>query len=178
MTTGRNLWACCWNSEGNAESKDFTHNLTLDVGLIWRGSTTVDEWFALRSYGVCLDQRRKKPGVRKGVLEVRGWIGDRNLVPESVRLSMWLHAGTALTCFFSCDYLDPALAWCGLKDSGRGVSLSKFGLWFIVFPTFVLDNLEIFRLRPAHKGKVSSYENQDFNLMLRWSWLRIIMYIS
>ena len=30
----------------------------------------------------------KKPGVRKGVLEVRGWIGDRNRVPESVRLSM------------------------------------------------------------------------------------------
>ncbi|KAF8156675.1 succinate semialdehyde dehydrogenase [Crassisporium funariophilum] len=26
-----------------------------------------------------------------------------------------------------CDYLDPALAWCGVKDSGRGVSLSKFG---------------------------------------------------
>ena len=30
----------------------------------------------------------------------------------------------------SCDYLDPALAWCGVKDSGRGVSLSKFGLLF------------------------------------------------
>lgn len=30
----------------------------------------------------------------------------------------------------SCDYLDPALAWCGVKDSGRGVSLSKFGLFF------------------------------------------------
>lgn len=26
-----------------------------------------------------------------------------------------------------CDYLDPALAWTGLKDSGRGVSLSKYG---------------------------------------------------
>ncbi|KIM43698.1 hypothetical protein M413DRAFT_443608 [Hebeloma cylindrosporum] len=26
-----------------------------------------------------------------------------------------------------CDYLDPALAWCGVKDSGRGVSLSRFG---------------------------------------------------
>ena len=26
-----------------------------------------------------------------------------------------------------CDYLDPALAWTGVKDSGRGVSLSKFG---------------------------------------------------
>ncbi|KAJ2912910.1 hypothetical protein MD484_g7499, partial [Candolleomyces efflorescens] len=26
-----------------------------------------------------------------------------------------------------CDYLDPALSWVGVKDSGRGVSLSKFG---------------------------------------------------
>ena len=26
-----------------------------------------------------------------------------------------------------CDYLDPALAWTGVKDSGRGVSLSRFG---------------------------------------------------
>ncbi|OBZ73198.1 Succinate-semialdehyde dehydrogenase [NADP(+)] [Grifola frondosa] len=26
-----------------------------------------------------------------------------------------------------CDALDPALAWTGVKDSGRGVSLSKFG---------------------------------------------------
>jgi acyl-CoA reductase-like NAD-dependent aldehyde dehydrogenase len=26
-----------------------------------------------------------------------------------------------------CDCLDPALAWTGVKDSGRGVSLSKFG---------------------------------------------------
>jgi acyl-CoA reductase-like NAD-dependent aldehyde dehydrogenase len=27
-----------------------------------------------------------------------------------------------------CDVLDPALAWTGVKDSGRGVSLSKFGM--------------------------------------------------
>jgi len=26
-----------------------------------------------------------------------------------------------------CDYLDPALAWTGVKDSGRGTSLSRFG---------------------------------------------------
>jgi acyl-CoA reductase-like NAD-dependent aldehyde dehydrogenase len=26
-----------------------------------------------------------------------------------------------------CDVLDPALAWTGAKESGRGVSLSKFG---------------------------------------------------
>ena len=27
-----------------------------------------------------------------------------------------------------CDFLDPALSWTGVKDSGRGVSLSKFGV--------------------------------------------------
>jgi acyl-CoA reductase-like NAD-dependent aldehyde dehydrogenase len=26
-----------------------------------------------------------------------------------------------------CDYLDPELAWVGVKDSGRGVSLSRLG---------------------------------------------------
>lgn len=25
------------------------------------------------------------------------------------------------------DYLDPALAWTGFKNSGRGVSLSRYG---------------------------------------------------
>jgi acyl-CoA reductase-like NAD-dependent aldehyde dehydrogenase len=27
-----------------------------------------------------------------------------------------------------CDYLDPALAWTGVKDSGRGCSLSRLGV--------------------------------------------------
>ena len=26
-----------------------------------------------------------------------------------------------------CDYLDPALAWTGVKDTGRGASLSRVG---------------------------------------------------
>ena len=26
-----------------------------------------------------------------------------------------------------CDYLDPALAWTGVKNSGRGCTLSKYG---------------------------------------------------
>jgi acyl-CoA reductase-like NAD-dependent aldehyde dehydrogenase len=32
------------------------------------------------------------------------------------------------TCFVNrCDYLDPALAWTGVKDSGRGCTLSRLG---------------------------------------------------
>ncbi len=35
---------------------------------------------------------------------------------------------TTGTCFINrCDYLDPALAWTGVKKSGRGCSLSTFG---------------------------------------------------
>ncbi|EIN04450.1 succinate semialdehyde dehydrogenase [Punctularia strigosozonata HHB-11173 SS5] len=49
--------------------------------------------------------------------------------PESqaafLRIEEELQAGTIF--LNRCDYLDPALAWTGVKNSGRGVSLSKFG---------------------------------------------------
>ncbi|KAH8799535.1 succinate semialdehyde dehydrogenase [Flagelloscypha sp. PMI_526] len=41
------------------------------------------------------------------------------------RLEGKIEAGTVF--MNRCDFLDPALAWTGVKDSGRGVSLSKFG---------------------------------------------------
>jgi len=33
-----------------------------------------------------------------------------------------------------CDHLDPALAWTGVKDSGRGVSLSTLGFGAVTRP--------------------------------------------
>lgn len=33
-----------------------------------------------------------------------------------------------------CDYLDPALAWTGVKDTGRGVSLSEIGFHMLTQP--------------------------------------------
>lgn len=33
-----------------------------------------------------------------------------------------------------CDYLDPALAWNGIKNSGRGCTLSKFGFHQLTRP--------------------------------------------
>ncbi len=36
-----------------------------------------------------------------------------------------LEAGTVF--MNRCDYLDPALAWTGVKHTGRGITLSKFG---------------------------------------------------
>ena len=33
-----------------------------------------------------------------------------------------------------CDYLDPALAWTGVKDSGRGCALSRVGYEHLTRP--------------------------------------------
>lgn len=33
-----------------------------------------------------------------------------------------------------CDYLDPALAWTGVKDSGRGCTLSRVGYEHLTRP--------------------------------------------
>jgi acyl-CoA reductase-like NAD-dependent aldehyde dehydrogenase len=33
-----------------------------------------------------------------------------------------------------CDYLDPALAWVGVKDSGRGCTLSRIGYEHLTRP--------------------------------------------
>jgi acyl-CoA reductase-like NAD-dependent aldehyde dehydrogenase len=33
-----------------------------------------------------------------------------------------------------CDYLDPELAWTGVKDSGRGCTLSKLGFVYLTRP--------------------------------------------
>ena len=50
------------------------------------------------------------------------WTSD---VEAAVRIGDRVETGT---CFLNrCDYLDPALAWTGVKDSGRGCSLSRLG---------------------------------------------------
>ena len=50
----------------------------------------------------------------------------------AVRLGEGLQTGT----FFQnrCDYLDPALAWVGVKDSGRGCTLSVIGYEHLTRP--------------------------------------------
>lgn len=50
------------------------------------------------------------------------WTTDRE---ETITLGSNLQAGTVF--MNRCDYLDPALAWTGVKNSGRGVTLSKVG---------------------------------------------------
>ena len=44
---------------------------------------------------------------------------------RAVELTPQIEAGTVF--MNRCDYLDPHLAWTGVKDTGCGVSLSRFG---------------------------------------------------
>jgi acyl-CoA reductase-like NAD-dependent aldehyde dehydrogenase len=46
---------------------------------------------------------------------------------ESAALRVGERVETGTVFMNRCDYLDPALAWTGVKDSGRGVTLSRVG---------------------------------------------------
>ncbi|MBI4559385.1 MAG: aldehyde dehydrogenase family protein [Candidatus Hydrogenedentes bacterium] len=50
------------------------------------------------------------------------WTSD---LGRAIRIGEQIDTGT----FYMnrCDYLDPALPWCGVKDTGRGCSLSHYG---------------------------------------------------
>jgi acyl-CoA reductase-like NAD-dependent aldehyde dehydrogenase len=50
------------------------------------------------------------------------WTGD---LAAAERLAPRVEAGTVFAN--RCDYLDPRLAWTGMKESGRGASLGKYG---------------------------------------------------
>lgn len=62
---------------------------------------------------------------------VWGRVPDSSSSDSNDSEEAFLHIADALetgTVFLNrCDFLDPALAWTGVKDSGRGVSLSRFG---------------------------------------------------
>lgn len=57
------------------------------------------------------------------------WTAD---VAAAERIGDALETGTVF--MNRCDYLDPALAWTGVKDSGRGVSLSKLAYHHLTRP--------------------------------------------
>jgi acyl-CoA reductase-like NAD-dependent aldehyde dehydrogenase len=50
------------------------------------------------------------------------WTIDQD---AALRIGEQLETGTVY--MNRCDYLDPALAWVGVKESGRGCTLSRFG---------------------------------------------------
>ncbi len=57
------------------------------------------------------------------------WTRDRD---RAARMATALEFGTVL--MNRCDSLDPALPWTGVKDSGRGVTLSQLGFDFVTRP--------------------------------------------
>ena len=57
------------------------------------------------------------------------WTAD---VAAAERIGDQLETGTVF--MNRCDYLDPALAWTGVKDSGRGVSLSRLAYEHLTRP--------------------------------------------
>jgi acyl-CoA reductase-like NAD-dependent aldehyde dehydrogenase len=57
------------------------------------------------------------------------WTRDEE---AALRLGDRLETGTVF--MNRCDYLDPALAWTGIRDSGRGCSLSRLGYESVTRP--------------------------------------------
>ena len=57
------------------------------------------------------------------------WTRD---LPAADRLAPLVEAGTVF--MNRCDYLDPLLAWTGVKDSGRGASLGRWGFESVTRP--------------------------------------------
>ena len=57
------------------------------------------------------------------------WTTD---VDAAVRIGDLVETGTWF--LNRCDYLDPALAWTGVRDSGRGCSLSRLGYEAVTRP--------------------------------------------
>ncbi len=57
------------------------------------------------------------------------WTGD---AATGSRIAEAVEAGTVFVN--RCDYLDPALAWVGIKDSGKGCTLSRLGYNYLTRP--------------------------------------------
>jgi acyl-CoA reductase-like NAD-dependent aldehyde dehydrogenase len=66
------------------------------------------------------------------------WTRDRD---RAARMATSLEFGTVL--MNRCDALDPALPWTGVKDSGRGVTLSQLGFDFVTRPKAIHFRLSL-----------------------------------
>jgi acyl-CoA reductase-like NAD-dependent aldehyde dehydrogenase len=53
---------------------------------------------------------------------------------EAAALALGARVETGTWFMNRCDYLDPALAWTGVKDSGRGCTLSRLGYEVLTRP--------------------------------------------
>jgi len=92
--------------------------------------------------------REESFGPVVGVMRVRDdeqAVAHMNDSPYGLSASIWTEDLPAAECIGErletgtvyanrCDYLDPALAWTGVKDSGRGASLSRIGYEMLTRP--------------------------------------------
>jgi acyl-CoA reductase-like NAD-dependent aldehyde dehydrogenase len=53
---------------------------------------------------------------------------------EDIALALGSRVETGTWFMNRCDYLDPALAWTGVNDSGRGCTLSRVGYEVLTRP--------------------------------------------
>ena len=87
FTLGRNLWTCGWNSESQflwfvKYNEHVSFNLA--VGFVrWRGFD-IDEWFAIWSNCLCMDQCGWKSNLPSSFWKVCRSFGDRNCFFKSV----------------------------------------------------------------------------------------------
>jgi acyl-CoA reductase-like NAD-dependent aldehyde dehydrogenase len=65
------------------------------------------------------------------------WTADRD---RAARLARQLEVGTVY--MNACDVLDPALPWTGVKDSGKGSTLSELGFLHLTRPRSILFRLK------------------------------------
>ena len=116
---GRNLWPDCTHHEG-----PFSSPYSLVESLI-------------SSYQVSSDEEAiKLMNDSPYGLTASVWTKDTKIFQDLVDD---IEAGTVFQN--RCDFLDPALAWTGLKNSGRGISLSKYGA--VVLQTCSLTSTDI-----------------------------------
>ena len=118
-----------------------------------------DSWTTLRMvwqppYG---PTRKRAPNLK--TLFWRWWTNStRERYSSTGKYGSMLSRMTGWWNLRRCDSLDPALAWTGVKNSGRGISLSKFGVWSGINGYSISDFDK--RLRSAHAGQISEHESQ------------------
>lgn len=125
--------ACAGGARALIDPASFTANAVDSPYLAPQVLVNVDHGMAV--------MREESFGPVVGIMPVSGdeqAVGLMNDSPFGLTASLWsqdlarceelgqqIEAGTLF--MNRCDYLDPALAWTGVKHSGRGVSLSRIG---------------------------------------------------
>ena len=72
-------------------------------------------------------RRESFDAVQAKLVGARRAFAEWSRIPPAERFAAAANVGTVF--MNRCDYLDPALPWTGVKDSGMGSALSPFGFY-------------------------------------------------